>query len=151
MQGAWRGANLIGSHAIECTEWTMKIWRLWTVCLSLCLSGCVIGSGPCLWLAPVKHTFTGVVHFKDFPAANGVDNVPILAVDDAAYIYTPNHRHQCQAANDLQLIGVSEFPDNVGENSRVKVKGTVSEAGSAGQYTHFSIDVTAIAPIKAAP
>ena len=129
----------------------MKIWRGGAASLSLALSGCVVGSGPCLWLAPVRHTFTGAVHFKDFQAANGVDNVPVLTVDETAYIYTPNHRHQCQAANDLQLIGVSEFPDNVGENSRVKVKGTVSEAGSAGQYTRFSIDVSAIAPIKPTP
>jgi hypothetical protein len=129
----------------------MRIWRVMSAALSLALSGCVVGGGPCLWLAPVKHTFTGTVHFRDFPAANGVDNVPVLTLDDTAYIYTPNHRHQCLAANDVQLIGVSEFPDNVGEKSHVRVKGSVSEAASAGQYTRFSIDVVSIQPIKPAP
>ena len=128
----------------------MNIGRLFAAALSLALSGCVVGSGPCLWLAPVKHTFSGVVHFKDYPAANGVDNVPVLTLDETAYVYTPNHRHQCLAANDVQLIGVSEFPDNVGENSHVKVKGSISEAASAGQYTRFSVEVQSIAPIKPA-
>jgi hypothetical protein len=128
----------------------MNTGRLLAATLSLALSGCVVGSGPCLWLAPVKHTFSGVVHFKDYPAANGVDNVPVLTLDETAYVYTPNHRHQCLAANDVQLIGVSEFPDNVGENSHVKVKGSISEAASAGQYTRFSVEVQSIAPIKPA-
>jgi hypothetical protein len=128
----------------------MNYGRLSAAALSLALSGCVVGSGPCLWLAPVKHTLSGVVHFKDYPAANGVDNVPVLTLDDTAYVYTPNHRHQCLAANDVQLIGVSEFPDNVGENSRVKVKGSISEAASAGQYTRFSVEVQSIVPIKPA-
>jgi len=39
------------------------------------LSGCVIGYGPCLFLQPVKHTFTGLVHFRDYPASDGIDNV----------------------------------------------------------------------------
>ena len=129
----------------------MNTGRLLAAALSLGLSGCVVGSGPCLWLAPVKHTFSGVVHFKDYPAANGVDNVPVLTLDETAYVYTPNHRHQCLAANDVQLIGVSEFPDNVGENSHVKVKGSISEAASAGQYTRFSVEVQSIVPIKPAP
>jgi hypothetical protein len=128
----------------------MNTWRISAAALSLALSGCVVGSGPCLWLAPVKHTFTGTVHFRDFPAADGVDNVPVLTLDSTAYVYTPNHRHQCLAANDVQLIGVSEFPDSVGESSHVKVKGSISEAASAGQYTRFSVAVQSIAPLKPA-
>ena len=128
----------------------MRIWPVLCAALSVGLSGCVVGSGPCLWLAPVKHTFTGTVHFRDFPATNGVDNVPVITLDDTAYVYTPNHRHQCQAANDLQLIGVAEFPDNVGEKSHVKVKGSIAEEGSDGQYTRFSINVLSIQPIKPA-
>lgn len=118
--------------------------------MSLALSGCVVGGGPCLWLAPVKHTLSGVVHFRDFPGTGGVDNVPVLKLDTTAYIYAPNHRHQCLAANDVQLIGVSEFPDNVGENSHVRVKGSISEAASAGQYTRFSVQVQSIVPVKPA-
>ena len=128
----------------------MRIWRAAGMVLALASSGCVVGSGPCLWLAPVKHTFTGTVHFRDFPATNGVDNVPILILDQTAYIYTPNHKQQCLAANDVQLIGVAEFHDNVGEKSHVKVKGSVSEEASAGQYTRFSINVVSIQPIKPA-
>jgi hypothetical protein len=129
----------------------MRNWRILAAACSFALSGCVVGSGPCLWLAPVKHTFSGTVHFRDFPAANGVDNVPLLTLDNTAYIYTPNHRHQCLAANDVQLIGVSEFPDNVGENSHVRVRGSVSEAASADQYTRFSINVLSIQPIRPPP
>jgi hypothetical protein len=129
----------------------MRIWQAAGMALPLALGGCVVGSGPCLWLAPVKHTFTGTVHFRDFPAANGVDNVPILILDQTAYIYTPNlKQHQCLAANDVQLIGVAEFPDNVGEKSHVKVKGSISEEASSGQYTRFSINVLSIQPIKPA-
>jgi hypothetical protein len=133
----------------------MKIWRLVSVTLSFAFcvvsSGCVVGGGACLWLAPVRHTFTGTVHFRDFPATNGIDNVPVLTLDDTAYIYAPNHRHQCLAANDLQLIGVSEFPDNVGEKSHVKVKGSIAEEATASQYTRYSINVLSIQPIKPAP
>jgi hypothetical protein len=128
----------------------MRIWRVVGAALSLAVSGCVVGGGPCLWLAPVKHEFTGYVHFHDFPAADGVDNVPVLVLDKTAYIYTPSHRHQCLAANDVQLIGVTEFPDNVGENSHVRVRGSVSEAASSGQFTRFSISVQSIQPLKAA-
>jgi len=90
------------------------------------------------------------VHFRDYPVTNGVDNVPVLTLDSTAYIYTPNHRHQCLAANDVQLIGVAEFPDNVGENSHVKVKGSISEAASDSQFTRFSVAVQSIVPIKPA-
>jgi hypothetical protein len=128
-------------------ESMMKNWRLLSLGLSMALSGCVIGGGPCLWLAPVKHEFSGHVHFRDFPAADGIDNVPVLVLDKTAYIYTPNHSHQCLAANDVQLIGVSEFPENVGEGSHVNVKGSVSEAGSASQHTRFAINVLTIAPV----
>ena len=44
------------------------------------LAGCVVGYGPCLLLEPVKHTFTGHVHFRNYPEAGGVDNVPILVL-----------------------------------------------------------------------
>jgi hypothetical protein len=53
------------------------------------LSGCVIGYGPCLLQQPVKNTLTGRVHFRDYPSAEGVDNVPVLALDRTAYIYAP--------------------------------------------------------------
>ena len=51
------------------------------------LSGCVLGYGPCLFLQPVKHDFVGVVHFHDYPEADGIDNVPIVTLDTTAYTY----------------------------------------------------------------
>jgi hypothetical protein len=129
----------------------MRIWRLLSIAASIALSGCVIGSGPCLWLEPVKHTFTGHVHFRDFQGTDGIDNVPVLVLDTTSYIYTPTHSHQCLAANDVQLVGVSEFPQNVGENSHVSVHGSVFEAVSGNQHTRFLINVITIVPLGPKP
>jgi hypothetical protein len=129
----------------------MKYWRLLSLGLSVALSGCVIGGGPCLWLAPVKHEFTGRVHFRDYPGTDGIDNVAVLVLDKTAYLYTPNHSHQCLAANDVQLVGVAEFPQNIGENSHVDVKGSVFEAGSTNQHTRFLINVLSIALLGPVP
>jgi hypothetical protein len=129
----------------------MRNLRLLSLGLSMALSGCVIDSGPCLWLEPVKHSFSGHVHFRDFPGTDGIDNVPVLVLDNTAYIYTPTHSHQCLAANDVQLVGVSEFPQNVGENSHVSVKGSVFEAVSGSQHTRFLINVIGIVPVGPQP
>jgi hypothetical protein len=114
--------------------------------VSLALSGCVIGSGPCLWLQ-VKHDFSGRVHFREFPRADGIDTVPILILDKTQYIYAPPQSLQCLAANDVQLIGVTEFPDSIGENSHVTVDGKVLEGVAQGQYTRFVIQVNSILTI----
>jgi hypothetical protein len=124
----------------------MRNLRLLSVVVSIALSGCVVGSGPCLWSEPVKHTFSGHVHFRDFQGVDGIDNVPVLVLDTTAYIYTPTHSHQCLAANDVQLVGVSEFPQNVGEDSHVSVHGSVFEAASGNQHTRFVINVISIVP-----
>ena len=55
----------------------------------------------------------------------------------------------CLAANDVQLVGVAEFPQSIGENSHVSVEGTLFEAVSARQYTRFLINVSSIVPIRA--
>jgi hypothetical protein len=70
------------------------------------LGGCVHGYG-CLLQEPIKHTLTGRVQFRAFPAADGVDHVPILVLDHTAYVYAPAHSYQCLAATDMQLVGVS--------------------------------------------
>ena len=114
--------------------------------LMLTLPGCVLGSGPCLWLGPLKHTFTGHVHMRDFPESDGVDHVPILILDHTAYVYAPAESHQCQAANDIQMIGVAEFPRDVGENSRVTVRGTLLEGIAERQHTQFVLSVSSIFP-----
>ena len=110
------------------------------------LSGCVHGFG-CLLLQPIKHTLTGRIHFRSFPAADGIDNVPVLVLDRTAYVYAPAHSYQCMSATDVQLVGVSEFPENVIENSHVSVKGSLFEATSGHQYTRFLMNVTTLMPL----
>ena len=114
---------------------------------SLALSGCVIGSGPCLWLQ-VRHDFAGRVHFREFPRSDGVDTVPILILDKTQYMYAPPQSFQCLAANDVQLVGLTEFPDSIGENTHVVVDGTVYQGVAVGQHTQFVINVISILPTK---
>lgn len=129
----------------------MNGWRF-VMALGLCavLSGCVIGSGPCLWLQ-VRHDFKGHVHFREFPRSDGVDTVPILILDKTLYVYAPPQSFQCLPANDVQLIGMTEFPNSIGEGTHVIVDGKVLEGVAVGQHTRFVIDVIGILPIKAKP
>jgi hypothetical protein len=113
----------------------------------IALSGCVIGSGPCLWLQ-VRRDFSGHVHFREFPNANGVDTVPILILDKTQYIYAPPQSFHCLPANDVQLVGLTEFPDSIGENTHVTVDGKVLEGVAQGQYTRFVIQVISILPME---
>jgi hypothetical protein len=121
------------------------VLRLMIFAMCMVLSGCVIGSGPCLWLQ-VRHDFTGRVHFRDFPHSNGVDTVPILILDKTQYVYAPPQSLQCLAANDVQLIGLTEFPDSIGEDTHVIVDGKLIEGVTAGHYTPFVIDVISVLP-----
>jgi hypothetical protein len=114
------------------------------------LSGCVHGYG-CLLQEPIKHTVTGRVHFRAFPAADGVDHVPVLVLDRTAYVYAPAHGYQCLAATDMQLVGVSEFPESVIEDSRVSVEGSIFESTAAHEYTRFLINVVQLLPLKTPP
>ena len=115
------------------------------------LSGCVLGYGPCMMTKPFKQTVTGRVHFKDFPGPDGIDNVPILTLDTTAYVYSPAQSAHCLAANDVQLVGFSEFPQDVVENTHVTVQGSVFSATSAHQHSAFLIDVTSVLPIRQQP
>jgi hypothetical protein len=129
----------------------MKNMRL-LVCGGLCLvlSGCVIGSGPCLWLQ-ARHYFSGRVHFREFPRNGGVDTVAILVMDKTEYVYAPPQSFQCLPANELQLINVTEFPDSVGENAHVIVDGKVLEGVTDGQHTRFVIDTISVLPFRSTP
>jgi hypothetical protein len=127
----------------------MRAWRLSFMGASLVLSGCVIGYGPCLLQQPVKSNLTGLVHFRDYPSPNGIDNVPVLALDRTAYIYAPAESHHCLPANDVQLVGVADFPQNVIENTHVSVDGRLFQAASDHQHTPFLMTVTTILPIPA--
>jgi hypothetical protein len=115
--------------------------------LSIMLCGCVIGSGPCLWLQ-VRHDFTGHVHFREFPRSDGVDTVPILILDKTQYMYAPPQSFYCLPANDLQLVGISEFPQRIDEGSHVIVDGKVLEGVAVDQHTRFVIYVVSILPLK---
>jgi hypothetical protein len=117
------------------------------VCLCAGLTGCVIGYGPCLFLQPVKNTLTGRVHFRDYPGSEGIDKVPVLALERTAYVYAPAQSQHCLPANDVQLDGVSEFPQDVIENSHVIVDGVLFQAATGSQHTPFVMNVRTILPI----
>lgn len=128
----------------------MKLARGMILTVVAALSGCVHGYG-CLFLQPVKHTLTGRIHFRSFPASDGVDNVPVLVLDRTAYVYSPARSYQCQSATDVQLVGVSEFPENVIENSHVTVNGVLFESTSGHEYTRFLMRVNTLLPLQKTP
>jgi hypothetical protein len=129
----------------------MSRWlKLLSVVASAALSGCVLGYGHCLFTEPVKNTLAGHVHFRNYPAADGVDNVPVLVLDQTAYVYAPAESHECLAANDVQLVGLSEFPKDIEENTHVSVEGTLFAAATARQHTRFVVNVTSILPLSGA-
>jgi hypothetical protein len=128
----------------------LRTWRWLMIGVCIVSSGCVLGSGPCLWLQ-VKHSFTGKLHFREFPAKDGIDTVPILILDKTTYIYAPPQSLQCVPANDVQLIGVSEFPRDVGEDSHVTVEGEVLQGVGTGQYTSLVIKVISVAAVRPKP
>src|SRR5580693_141981 len=104
-EGLGRGHTGIHHLDRECA--TMRISRvLVSIAFSAALSGCVIGSGPCLWLQ-VRHDFVGHVHFREFPRSDGIDTVPILILDKTLYMYAPPQSFHCLAANDVQLVGMA--------------------------------------------
>jgi hypothetical protein len=122
----------------------MRILRLWVICISL--AGCVHGYGGCLWVQPIKHTLSGRVHFRTYPTSEGIDNVPVLELDKMAYVYSPAQTFLCQPADEMQLEGVSEFPESVVENSRVSVQGKISTSVSAHDHTPFILHVITLLP-----
>jgi hypothetical protein len=128
----------------------MGILRLGILSALAALAGCVHGHG-CLLQEPIKHTLTGRIHFRSFPAADGIDHVPVLVLDHTVYVYAPAHSYQCMYATDVQLVGVSEFPESIIENSHVSVDGTLFEATSAHEYTRFLVNVRTLLPLKPTP
>jgi hypothetical protein len=54
-------------------------------------------------------------------------------------------------ATDLQLVGITEFPETVIEDSRVSVEGSLFEATDARQYTRFLVNVSLLLPLPANP
>jgi hypothetical protein len=126
----------------------MKISALIVICSCIVLSGCVLGSGACLFQQPFKHRLVGTIHFRSYPAGDGIDHVPVLSLDQTAYIYAPAMSHLCLPANDLQLVGWSEFPPDIAENTRIEVEGSVFQAASMHQHTPFLMTVRNILPVS---
>jgi len=93
---------------------SMPRWCLLGICLMF--GGCVHGYGGCLFVQPVKHTLSGRVHFRSYPAPDGIDSVPILVLDRTAYVYSPAQSFLCLPADELQLTGISAIPQNVVDN-----------------------------------
>jgi hypothetical protein len=114
--------------------------------VALSVSGCVAGRR-CLFIEPLKSSLTGRLHFRDFSAPDGVDHVPVLALDQTVYVYAPAHSHSCLPVNDVQLVGWSEFPPDIAEGAHIVVDGSLFEAASPHQHTGFLINVNTIVPV----
>src|ERR1700722_3147058 len=135
---ALSGALLIGDG--------MTAWRSVVIAISFTAVGCGHGYGGCLWTQPVKHTLAGRVHFRSYPTSDGVDNVPVLTLDHEVYIYSPAQSFMCQSADQLQLVGISEFPENVVEDSHVSVQGKLYAGTSSHDHTNFLMNVITLLP-----
>jgi hypothetical protein len=129
----------------------MTAWRSIVIGISLAAVGCVHGYGGCLWTQPVKHTVSGRVHFRSYPTSDGVDNVPVLTLDREIYIYSPAQSFMCQSADQLQLVGISEFPENVVEDSHVSVQGRLYAGVSSHDHTNFLMNVITLLPDNVSP
>jgi hypothetical protein len=122
-------------------------WRvpLYLACTLLC--GCVFGYGHCLLTEPVTNTLSGTIHFRSYPAGEGIDHVPVLALDHTAYVYAPAQSISCLPANEVQLSGVSEFPPDVIEGARITVRGSLAQGASGRAHTRFLFNVLNIEPL----
>jgi hypothetical protein len=122
----------------------MRTLKLLAVIATTSLSGCVLGYGRCLFLEPVKVSLSGTVHFREFPATNYIDRVPILSLDRTEYVYNPAQSKQCRSAEELQLAPLVDLPNDIGENAHVAVEGTLVDATQAHQHTRFVLNVASI-------
>jgi hypothetical protein len=129
----------------------MTGWRSLVIAISFAAAGCVHGYGGCLWTQPVKHTLSGRVHFRSYPTSDGVDNVPVLTLDHEIYIYSPAQSFMCQSTDQLQLVGIAEFPESVVEDSHVSVQGRLFAGTSSHDHTNFLMNVITLLPDKPGP
>jgi hypothetical protein len=125
----------------------MRKSALIAIAICFALSGCVLGGGACLFQQPFKHRLVGTIHFREYEAADGIDHVPVLSLDQTAYIYAPSLSHLCLPANDLQLVGWSEFPPDIIEKARIEVEGSIFQAATTHQHTSFLMTVRNIQPV----
>jgi hypothetical protein len=80
-----------------------------------------------------------------------MDNVPVLTLDHEVYIYSPAQSFMCQSADQLQLVGISEFPESVVEDSHVSVEGRLYAGVSSHDHTSFLMNVITLLPDNASP
>ena len=126
----------------------MRISKILTIVALASLSGCVLGHGRCLFLAPLKSSLTGTVHFRQFPAEHYIDRVPILSLDRTEYVYNPAQSRQCQSAHEVQLVPIADLPDDIGENAHVVAEGTLVDATQNRQHTRFVLNVASVHLVK---
>jgi len=124
----------------------MTFWRSIVIGICFAAAGCVHGYGGCLWTQPVKHTLSGRVHFRTYPTPEGVDNVPVLTLDHEIYVYSPAQSFMCQPADQLQLVGIADFPESVVEDSHVVVQGRLFAGVSSHDHTSFLMNVITLLP-----
>jgi len=126
----------------------MRFPRISAIAAILPLAGCVLGHGRCLFLAPLKSSLTGTVHFREFPAKNFIDRAPILSLDRTEYVYNPAQSRQCQSAEEVQLVPIADLPDTIGDNAHVVVEGSLVDATQDHQHTRFVLNVASIRLVK---
>jgi len=122
----------------------MRILKLLALIAITPLSGCVLGYGRCLFLEPVKVSLSGTVHFREFPATNYIDRVPILSLDRTEYVYNPAQSRQCRSANEVQLAPLVDLPNEIADKAHVVVEGSLVDATQAHQHTRFVLNVASI-------
>jgi hypothetical protein len=117
------------------------------VLLVLALQGCVIGYGRCKLTDPVRSSLTGHVHFRNYEGKR-FDRAPILKLDRTAYIYVSSRGKQCQAADEVQLVPLTDLPDDIAEGAHVAVEGSLTLASQDWQHTRFVFNLATIRLIK---
>jgi hypothetical protein len=122
------------------------------VCLGLvsaaALQGCVLGYGGCKLTDPVKTSLTGHVHFRDYRDETTFDRAPILVLDRTEYIYAPAAGKQCQSAMEMQLLPLTDLPDNIAEGAHVRVQGSIVQANQRGQRTRYVFNMATVQLLK---
>ncbi|HUY84225.1 MAG TPA: hypothetical protein VMU86_06595 [Steroidobacteraceae bacterium] len=132
----------------------LKPWLAVFACAAL--SGCVLGYGRCLLVAPLRTTLAGTLDFHTYEVDGAVERVALLTADHSQYVYAPAESHLCQMADRFQLSGWGAFPPDLKDGTRVQVSGALVLATNAHQHTHFlmrvrSIDVLAAPPAPKPP
>lgn len=116
--------------------------------LALALQGCVLGYGGCKFTEPVKTSLTGHVRFKEFRDNNRLDRAPILQLDRTEYVYAPSLGDQCRSMLEIQLMPLTDLPDNIAEGAHVRVQGSIVQASQNDQHTRFVFNMATIQLMK---